>query len=166
MRGSSSTKAAEPAAHGPIRRHVGHIAAVLLTFAAVLLGQVFFRANSTGDALVMLAGMLGLHGMGHLAPLTAGLSLHGGNTPGEYLATLRDWAELVVGFIIVWTFPNTQQILLKFAPALEVTKADLEARLLPMFWRPSAAWGVALGSAFFVALIRLQDPSTFLYFQF
>jgi alginate O-acetyltransferase complex protein AlgI len=159
-------KAPDPAAQSLISRHLGHVAAVLLTFSAVLLGQVFFRANSVSDALVMLGGLMGLHGLGHLAPLKDGIALHGGNGPGEYLATLRDWAELVVGFIIVWTFPNTQQILLKFGPALEVTKADLEARLVPVFWRPSAAWGATLGMAFVMILIRLQDPSTFLYFQF
>jgi alginate O-acetyltransferase complex protein AlgI len=157
-------KVPEPGAQR--RGHFGHVVAVLLTFSAVLLGQVFFRANSTGDALAMLAGMLGLHGMGHLAPLKDGITLHGGNAPGEYVATLRDWVELLAGFLIVWSFPNTQQILLKFAPALEVTKADLEARLVPMFWRPSTLWAAALGLAFFMVLIRLQDPSTFLYFQF
>lgn len=156
-------KAPDPASHGPLRRHLGQAFAVLLTYGAVLLGQVFFRANSTGDALVMLAGMSGLHGIGHLTH-AGGLPLGSGN--GEYLATLHDWAGLVIGFIIVWTFPNTQQILLKFKPALEVTRADLETRLIPLFWKPSAAWAGALGMAFFMALIRLQDPSTFLYFQF
>ncbi len=159
-------KGQDPSSLSPIRRRSGHAAAVLLTFAAVLLGQVFFRANTTGDAFVMLAGMLGLRGVGHLAPLKDGLTLHGGNLPGQYLATLRDWAELIVGFTIVWAFPNTQQLLLKFKPALDVTKADMETRFLPMFWRPSAVWGVALGGVFFMTLIRLQDPSTFLYFQF
>jgi alginate O-acetyltransferase complex protein AlgI len=35
---------------------------VVLTFFAVLVAQVFFRANSTGSALSLLAGMVGAHG--------------------------------------------------------------------------------------------------------
>jgi D-alanyl-lipoteichoic acid acyltransferase DltB (MBOAT superfamily) len=126
----------------------GHCGAVLLTFLAVLLGQVFFRANNTGDALVLLAGLVGRRGWGSSS------------------VPLRDWAQLVAGFVIVWAFPNTQQILLKFKPALEVTRADMETRLIPIFWNPTVAWAGALGIAFFAALIRLQDPTTFLYFQF
>ena len=159
-------KAPNLESRGLVRRHLGHASAVLLTFGAVLLGQVFFRANNTSDALVLLAGMTGLRGAGHLAPLALGLTVHGGNLPGDYVVTLRDWAEIAVGFIIVWAFPNTQQILLKFKPALELTRADLEARLIPIFWNPTAGWAAVLGIAFFAALIRLQDPSTFLYFQF
>jgi alginate O-acetyltransferase complex protein AlgI len=159
-------KASNLESQGLVRRRLGHASAVLLTFAAVLLGQVFFRANNISDALALLAGMFGLRGVGHLAPLAAGLAVHGGNLPGDYVVTPRDLAEILVGFIIVWAFPNTQQILLKFKPALEVTKADLEARLVPVFWNPTVGWAASLAIAFFAALIRLQDPSTFLYFQF
>lgn len=140
--------------YNPLSSRIRHCGAVLLTFLAVLLGQIFFRANNTNDALVLLAGMIGLHG-GHAIGL--------GN---EYVATVRDWVQLGAGFIIVWAFPNTQQILLRFKPALEVTRADLQARLLPIFWNPTIAWAGVLGMALFASLIRLQDPSTFLYFQF
>jgi alginate O-acetyltransferase complex protein AlgI len=145
------------------RRRLRHVNGVLLTFGAVLVGQVFFRALSTSDAMSMLGGMIGLHGFGSLG---ASLTAPGGTLAGDYRVTLRDCAEIVVGFIIVWAFPNTQQILIKFKPALEVTKADLEARLVPIFWNPTAGWALGLGAVFFAALIRLQDPSTFLYFQF
>jgi alginate O-acetyltransferase complex protein AlgI len=159
-------KPANPESQSWMQRRVRHVFAVLLTFVAVLVGQVFFRANNTSDALVLLGGMIGLHGFGSLSSFAGSLTTLGGTLPGDYVVTLRDGVELLVGFIIVWAFPNTQQILLKFKPALEVTKADLQARLIPIFWNPTAGWAVALGAAFFGALIRLQDPSTFLYFQF
>jgi len=38
--------------------------------------------------------------------------------------------EIAGGFIIVWCFPNTQQILANFKPALEVTAADRKPALL------------------------------------
>jgi alginate O-acetyltransferase complex protein AlgI len=146
-----------------VRRQLRHVQGVLLTFGSVLVGQVFFRALNTSDAMAMLGGMMGLHGFGSLG---GSLTAPGGTLAGDYRVTLRDCFEIVMGFVIVWGFPNTQQILLKFKPALEVTKADLEARLLPIFWNPTAGWAAGLGAAFFAALIRLQDPSTFLYFQF
>jgi alginate O-acetyltransferase complex protein AlgI len=145
-----------------MRKRVLHVRGVLLTFGAVLVGQVFFRAHDTSDAVAMLGGMIGLHGVGSIGHSMA----PGGTLAGNYRVTLRDCAEIVIGLIIVWGLPNTQQILLKFKPALEVTKADLEERLLPIFWNPTAGWALCLAAAFFAALIRLQDPSTFLYFQF
>ena len=156
-------KAPDVAPVGVMRRRIRHASAVLLTFGAVLLGQVFFRANNTSDAFVLLGGMVGLHGFGSLA---GGLAMHGGKQAGVYAVTLRDCIELLAGFIVVWAFPNTQQILLRFKPALEVTKADLGAKLMPIFWNPTTGWAIAFGVALFAALIRLQDPSTFLYFQF
>ncbi len=149
-------KPPELASMSVTRRRIRHVTAVLLTFGAVLIGQVFFRANSTSDACLLLAGMVGLHGLAH----------HGVEIAGSYVPTMHDCAGLLLGFIIVWAFPNTQQILLKFKPALTVTKADLGARFFPIFWNPNAGWAAVLGAAFFAALVKLQDPSTFLYFQF
>ena len=68
--------------------------------------------------------------------------------------------------MIVWGFPNTQQILARYKPALELTQADGKKRLLPIYWNPTLAWGVATALVFMLGLIHAQDPSTFLYFQF
>lgn len=46
---------------GAVRRHVDHVAGVLLTFAAVLVGHVFFRSANVPSALSVLAAMAGLH---------------------------------------------------------------------------------------------------------
>jgi alginate O-acetyltransferase complex protein AlgI len=147
-----------PQAQSEMHRRVKHCAGVLLTFLCVMLGQVFFRANTTHDALGFLVSLAGLHGLGSPVSLT--------KPSGAYVATPRDWTQLIAGFVVVWAFPNTQQILIKFKPALELTKADWERRAIPIFWGPTFPWAVALVVALFAALIHLQDPSTFLYFQF
>ena len=127
---------------------------VLLTFGAVVLAQIFFRAPGVGAACSVLAGMFGLHR--HLA-VTAATAF---KPPAGALL------PLVVGFFIVWALPNTQQILAKFQPALELAPSDREMGPLHWFWRPSPAWGLALGAFLFAVLIKMENPTTFLYFQF
>jgi D-alanyl-lipoteichoic acid acyltransferase DltB (MBOAT superfamily) len=123
----------------------------LLTFAAVLLAQIFFRANSVHDAFAFLAALAGRH---------HAVSLYGFNP------SRNDLVEIAAGLVIVWCFPNTQQILANFKPALEITGADREPALLSCTWRPNAAWALALGVILFIAVVKMQDPSSFLYFQF
>ena len=138
-----------------IRSYLTSAASCLLTFAAVVFAQVFFRADSVRSALTFLKGMTGLHTAADFA-----------SDPTPWHASKASWALIAIGFVIVWGFPNTQQILARFHPAIEVTAADRKPALLSYLWRPSAAWGLALGLVLFVAVVRMQDPSSFLYFQF
>lgn len=128
---------------------------VLLTFAAVILAQIFFRAASTGYALAMLRGMAGLQHGTHASL--------GQLTSGSGPAAL---ALLAVGFFIVWALPNTQQILAQFKPAIELAPSDRTEGPLHWLWRPSPAWGFVLGVFLLAVLIKMENPTTFLYFQF
>ena len=130
-------------------------ASCLLTFSAVVLAQVFFRADGVRAAFQYLAGLLGLHSAAQIA--TAFVLWR----PTPLLLVSQ-----VVGFFIVWACPNTQQILGRFKPSLEVTPADRKPALINPAWGPTAAWGLALGMLLFAAVVKMQDPSTFLYFQF
>ncbi len=134
-----------------IPAYLGSAASCLLTFSAVLLAQVFFRANGVRDAFAFLAALAGRH---------HAVSLAGFHPSRNVLV------EIAAGLIIVWCFPNTQQILANFKPALEVTSADRRPALISYVWRPNAAWALTLGVILFIAVIRMQDPSSFLYFQF
>ncbi len=133
----------------------GHAGRVLLTFAAVLVAQVFFRASGVGSATAMLASAVGMH-HGHPAPL---------NTT-SFNPSLAALGPILVGFAIVWIFPNTQQILARFRPAIELTQADRTDGRLRFLWQPSIAWGFCLGMVFFAVLVKMENPTTFLYFQF
>lgn len=132
--------AAERKPAGP----VAHVASVLLTFGCVLIAQIFFRADSTTAALRFLAGMVGLHG--------ASLHLSAFN--------LRNLSRILPGLLIVWFLPNTQQILGQAGTAIQA------ARWRWLAWKPSLAWSIAIGVLFFIAVINIEDSSTFLYFQF
>ena len=74
--------------------------------------------------------------------------------------------HLLVGFFIVWALPNTQQILANFKPALELAPSDLRPSLFSLSWKPTIAWSLTIGAVLLFTLIKMQNPSTFLYFQF
>jgi D-alanyl-lipoteichoic acid acyltransferase DltB (MBOAT superfamily) len=122
-----------------------HPVSVALTFLAVLVGQVFFRAASTPDALTLLGGLCGFNGaVGPTHPLH---SWH------AYLVFLL--------FPVVWLCPNTQEIL-----------GQAKARAAVFFgsgfteWQPNWAWAGGIGAMLVAVLWYLTEPSTFLYFQF
>ena len=126
---------------------------LLLTYFAVLIAQVFFRATGVRSAAAMIAGMLGRH---HGPLPAAAASLLSGNT----------LLGLVGGYFIVWALPNTQQILASFKPSLQLASSDLQPSFVRFRWQPTPAWSMALGVVLLLALVKMQNPSTFLYFQF
>ena len=159
----------------------GTVWRVALTFVAVLAAQVFFRADSTSDALQLIAGTAGLHGSG--LPLIVPL----GNV--HYLGVLQDFLlshnivavglraayndgtlalmnnlGLALGLMVIaFAAPNVYQILDKWQPSL--------AKIQPMkwralVWRPSAAWAVLTGGLLYVAAQHFNHTARFLYFQF
>jgi alginate O-acetyltransferase complex protein AlgI len=119
------------------------VGSVLLTYVCVLVAQVFFRANSTMDAVHFLAGMGGLHGIGSVRT----------SSPTRLLIT-------VVGFFIIWALPNTQEILGQAGSAIQ------NKFWLWLAWRPTWQWSAALGVLFFIAIMFFKSSATFLYFQF
>ncbi len=143
---------AELALVGPLRQKLNHISAVALTFAAVVFANIFFRAQGTGDALRLLGRMAGRH---MTAPVIA-----------EVENPMRQLVLLLICAVVVWGFPNTQQILARYKPALQLTPADGNKRFLPIYWTPSLTWSLIMAVVFMLSVIHSQDPSTFLYFQF
>ena len=149
-------------------------ASVAVTFLAVLIAQIFFRAYSSAAALSMLRGMLGLHPVagqilvpGALFRWSHGiadrLAQAGLITPSQNAIELKRWLRICAGFAIVWTLPNTQQIMVGFKPALEAVRPF---PIQSLRWQPSVAWGVAIGMLLIISLCNLDNPSRFLYFQF
>ena len=132
-----------------------NVGSILLTFIAVVAAQTFFRGDSCRHALSILAGTLGLHGRGSW------------RLPNENpAAAFADLAAVAAGLFIVWFLPNTQQILRRFKPAIDLTQWDEVPTPSVLLWKPSLPWAFALCALFFLSLVYLQQPSTFLYFQF
>jgi hypothetical protein len=126
---------------------------VLFTYLAVLVAQVFFRANSVGDATHMLGAMVGWANQNvDDTPWRAWVSGH------------RTQLAMIAGcFFVVWFTPNIYNLLGKYSPAL--TKVP-ETRWTWLEWRPAPSWAFGVAALFFVSVVFLQNTSKFLYFQF
>ena len=130
---------------------------ILVTFLAIVVSWVFFRAADMNAAIAILQGMVGKNG---------GIFYYESGLVKTYLLSLALLA-------IAWFTPNTQQWLEKYQPAL-----DTKVRMLnwswfdslwqKLYWRPNRIFGFVLGSAIFLIVkIALQAPqSEFLYFDF
>lgn len=103
----------------------------------VAFALVFFRADSTRAALAFLADLGGRHGVGRAG-------------------TLMDGVLALALFPVVWWMPNTQQILGE-EPSREVAW---------LRWKPNLAWMVVVAVLFFASLARMDQSTSFLYFQF
>jgi alginate O-acetyltransferase complex protein AlgI len=122
---------------------------VALTYLCVLVGAIFFRANSSGQAVELLGSMIGLHGL-----------VHAVLAPGELARVLLRFAAL---YAIVWLMPNTQQIMRACEPVIGNIAPGPMAWLA---WRPSPRWSMLIGAGAALALLGIGGTSEFLYFQF
>jgi alginate O-acetyltransferase complex protein AlgI len=122
---------------------------VATTYLAVIVAQIFFRADNTGDAFTLLDGMLGLNGSETYDSITA---------PLVHTAQLT----LLLG-VIAFGAPNIYQIMDKYSPALTKLRSSVHRMLL---WRPDWNWALASGAMLFWASLRFDHPARFLYFQF
>lgn len=136
------------ARHSKWRLH--RVPAQALTFLAVVVAWVFFRAPDFGTAFDVLGGMAGVNGVS----LPRGLA-------GVFRAS--DWVRFngirwidldgpalpTLGLAMVLAF---------FAPT---TQELVEKR-----WRPTPAWSAACASLFVLCVLGMNRPTEFLYFQF
>jgi hypothetical protein len=129
---------------------------VVLTFLAVLAAQVFFRAESARDAFYVLGTLTGVHGLAAHTAISQFVSV-------GYMSSISSGvAALAVAFAIIWTMPNTQEILGQLPDDLRQTPS-----LLPRLrWAPSLLWGVVFSLIFMRIVASLETSTSFLYFQF
>ncbi len=133
-----------------------HVAGWLLTMTVVLIGLVFFRAESVPVALTMLGNMIGLGAPAISQVGSAAITID--------LETATTW---IVGLaIIVLFFPNTQEIMRKYR--ISSDEEDMQGTPWPKWalWRPSPGWAIACAIVALVAITSISGETTFLYYQF
>jgi alginate O-acetyltransferase complex protein AlgI len=159
----------------------GSLWPVALTYLAVLVTQVFFRADSAGNALDLLAGMVGVHSSGFPLPIPL--------NDLQYLGNAQHWVidhglvfvapreaynsltiplatnlMLVLGLAaIAFAAPNVYQIMGDWSPALTKVKASPR---WPLHWSPTLPWALGVAVMMFLACQHFDRPARFLYFQF
>jgi hypothetical protein len=146
---------------------------LIVTFLAVVVAWVFFRAPTFAGAFNLLAGMAGLHGIVipsglefAVRPVRGVLDTLGvrfADTSGTTLVMTYGWVMALLA--IAFLFPNSQQILARVNPVLEAS-ADAAGRRSWWEWQPSPLWALAIGCAAFIAIISITRVSEFLYWQF
>jgi D-alanyl-lipoteichoic acid acyltransferase DltB (MBOAT superfamily) len=134
---------------------------VVLTFLAVVVSLVFFRAKSVQDAMYVLGTMSGAHGAG--LPFSGNPWIHQiSNTSSFLRSPLEASIAVALCFFVVWAMPNTQEILGQIGPEA----VRLPGLLPKLTWRPTAVWSIALTIIFCAAILMLNANTQFLYFQF
>lgn len=143
--------------------------AVAVTFLAVVIGWVFFRASTFSSALGVLAGMSGANGVvipsGLAFGLIGELALASGMTIGGGSGTVLVKTYLGVSVLLAIAFfaPNTQQIVGAHAPVLDAQAQAPKSRL---HWMPTPRWALIVALLGFVGTISISRTSEFLYWQF
>ena len=156
----------------------GRFFAWLLTMLAVVVAWVPFRAEGMAAAENVLGAMFGLNGIslpgsldGRLGALEPWLESFGVVFSGMFSNGLANWHSGIYWIIslalISTVLPNSQQIMLRYQPALETYKGEIQRlRYDWLEWRPTPFWAIAGGFCFYLAFIHLTRISEFLYFQF
>ena len=124
------------------------MARCLMTYLCVLLASVFFRAPSVSAATSVLAGMAGMHGTADVLITRSGL---------------EHCLHLALLYVVVWLFPNTQQIMRRYDPVLGEVEAPL---IVSLTWARNVGSAVAVGIGASIGILALGGTSEFLYFQF
>jgi alginate O-acetyltransferase complex protein AlgI len=145
----------------------------LLTFVAVVVAWVLFRAPTFTGAMTVLEGMAGLNGVALPAGVLARLGSAGamltaaGVKPadGGGLVMLSTYLWISVLLAISLFAPSTQEFVRKYRPCIDFFN-HFESVNNRLTWRPTPIWGAVVGVIGVVAVLGLAQVSEFLYFQF
>lgn len=149
-----------------------------LTFVAVVVAWVPFRADSLDTAVVIYKGMIGSNGVvlpAQYSSLFGGFlaeAIRFGVSFGAVPAYGGRWqlVWLLVCLALVWLAPNSQEIMHRYTPALG---ADMGRNVSSPFirwltWQPSRLTGLGVGivTAYLCFRALQGRPGEFIYFQF
>ncbi len=141
------------APNNSVFHHAYRLAAWGLTFLAVVVGWVFFRAESFDAALRMLRAMTGLNGV---------------SLERSHL-TFPGAQAIFVAAMVAFLAPNTNEIMRRLNTPIGWTPRDPETlpRLVsPFVWSRSRTRTVLAGVVLAVALVYVSRANEFLYYQF
>lgn len=129
----------------------------MLTFLAVVVAWVFFRADSVSNAVSMLSSMAGVNDL----------------LPRRWVKSREALWAILACLIMVWYLPNVRQMLISFKPTWEDiagyrTPAELPGGQIMYWltWRFTTLHAVALAMLFIWCIYCLTNVSEFLYFRF
>lgn len=143
----------------------------LLTFLAVMLAWIFFRAPDVATAWDISGALVGANGVS----LPRGLASHAASLAQWGLHPAFDgirWIELagpglpvlLGAMLLAFKAPNTQEIFFLYEPAIE--RIFQPTGRWAFSWRPTRRWGVGFAALFVACIFGMNRVTEFLYFQF
>ena len=143
----------------------------VLTFLAVMLAWIFFRAPDVATAWDIAGALVGANGVS----LPRGLASHAPSLAQWGWQPAFDgirWIELagpglpvlLAAMLLAFKAPNTQEIFFLYEPAIE--RIFQPAGRWAFSWRPTSRWSVGLAALFVACIFGMNRVTEFLYFQF
>lgn len=127
----------------------------LITFIAVIIAWVMFRAESLDGAMSMYSGMFGYNG----------IYFYGMPNNGIFGDVKNGVLLLFSMLMIVWFSPNTLDWLRNEKPALFLN-SFLTKQQTKLIWKPNITYTLLITIVAVIAIMFVQQESEFLYFQF
>jgi len=146
---------------------------ILITFLAVVVAWVFFRADSVESAWSILKGMTGLNGfilpaeyytaLGAIGQLMGqiGITFAPLNSFSPYAGIL-----ILLSMIICWFLPNVQEYMSNYKPALDSFPGEVVKPRSWLRWEPSLMGVFVIAIMAAVAILGLSHVQEFIYAQF
>lgn len=132
--------------------HLRTIVSMLITFIAVTIAWVFFRADSVSTATKIIKGMIGMRGFNF------------SNMPGLSLNAI---VLILISLFICWFLPNVQEYMSNYQPSFDrFPEESKKPRFSFLRWKPSPGNAVAIILIAVVAILSINKVSSFIYSQF
>jgi len=141
---------------------------IALTFLAVVVGWVYFRAESLEAAHRILLGMVGGNGFfmpekylerwGEFAVL---LQLMGVQFAGASFESIREIREPILLMFACWMLPNTAIIMRSYRPVIIQPEGKTRSA-----FKTSPLWLFIITIMAITSILHISELSEFLYFQF
>jgi len=132
-----------------------------ITFFAVVVSWVPFRAESLSGAKNLLYAMVG--GNGTLETISLD-NIFQSALYGENFITIS-WIFILL--LISTLFPNTQQFMRNHKPAFDIYKGQVtRLKYKWMEWNPTNLWALYTSIIFLISVMLINKYSEFLYFRF
>jgi alginate O-acetyltransferase complex protein AlgI len=150
-----------------------------VTFLAVVVAWVPFRAESIVGAGNLITAMVGLNGFAlpesylwrfnyifGLGDYLVSIGCQFGRAPA-YFYGIREFMAIIFLLLISIILPNTKQIMRLYRPAFVTYHGDIShLHFRWMEWRPTLSWAIIIGLILVLGILGLTQVSEFLYFQF
>ncbi|NMC97266.1 MAG: hypothetical protein GYA70_07345, partial [Deltaproteobacteria bacterium] len=147
-----------------------------LTFLAVTVAWVFFRADSAATAVRIIGSMSGQNGFALpekyldkfsilAVPLQSwGVDFHS----MHYFKGSNEVVYIGIALLVVWLAPNVQQIMDLCMPYLNIMAKGRKLAQPPawLIWSPSYFWAIVLVLCALASVLSMSRASEFIYFQF